>query len=269
MREIIDLWNVNTFDAELLAALESNTETLCNYFLREQEIFNTYHRASIFDRPPVRPENVFASSFFGVEGLISNLMKSRSIRAFHYTRLTDDEVETLLSEGIHLSTPESLRARLAKLASAGSLTEDEIEILQDASPFQTQRDIREGMFWMTSHPLTICDGGLEELLGIWGGEVASFHLRDDKLKADLSKIGRPRALEVAVPMSVSRHVHNSAQAAIATFTAKFGYPSDRKEFDLYVTSPLPSSAILRINSAGEESFQQMGRSYPEGFEGNI
>lgn len=196
-------------------------------------------------------------------------MKSRSIRAFHNTRLTDDEVETLLSEGIHLSSLERLRARLARLVGSSDLTEEEAEALQDASPFQTQQATREGKFWMTSHPLTICDGGLEELLGIWGGEVASFHLQDDLLKSKLSKIGRPRVVEVAVPISTSQHAHSSAQAAIATFTAKFGYPSDRKEFDLYVTSPLPSSAILRINSAGEESFEQMGRSYPDSFEGSV
>lgn len=43
--ENIDLWDVNTFDTELLAVLEGNTDTICSYFLREQEIFDTYHRA--------------------------------------------------------------------------------------------------------------------------------------------------------------------------------------------------------------------------------
>lgn len=173
----IDLWNVLTFDAELLSVLEANTDTICSYFLREREIFDSYHRASIFDRPPFRPENEYSRSFLDIEGQITKLMESRSIRSFHNARLTDDEVETLLSEGIHLSTPESLRARLAKLVSSGILTEEEVQALQDASPFQTQQANREGKFWMTSHPLEICDGGLEELLGFWGGEVASFHLQ--------------------------------------------------------------------------------------------
>lgn len=265
----IDLWDLDTFDAELMEILEANTDTICSYFHREREIFDTYHRASIFNRPLFRPANEFSSTFLRVEGQVSSLMESRSIRAFHSARLTDEEVNVLFSEGIHLSTPESLRARLARLVCSGSLTKEEVQVLEDASPFQTQQDIREGKFWMTSHPLTICDSGLEELLGIWGGEVASFHLQDDLLKSKLSTIGRPRVVEVAVPLSITQHTHCSASAAIATFSARFGHTSDRKEFDLYVTSPLPSRAILRINSAGDESFEQLGRSYPESFESGV
>ena len=260
---------MNTFDAELRAVFEANTDSICSYFLREREIFDTYHLASVFDRSPFRPENEYSRSFSSSELQISNLMMSRSIRSFHNARLTDDEVETFLGEGINLSTSESLHSRLARLVSTGNLTEEEALVLEDASPFKTQQDIREGKFWKTSHPLTISDVGLEEILGIWGGEVASFHLGDGPLKSKLSKIGRPRVVEVAVPLSDSQHVYQSAQAAIATFTAKFGYLSDRKEFDLFFTSPLPGSAIIRINSAGDESFEQMGLSYPEGIEGSV
>ncbi len=262
----IDLWNLNTFDDELCSLLEAYSDTISSYFLREKEIFDTYHRASIFDRPSCRPENEFSRPFFVVEAQIASQMELRSIRAFHNARLTDDEVETFFSEGAHLSTPESLHARLARLIRSGSLTQNEAEVLKGMSPFRTQQDSRGGKFWMTSHPLTTCDGGLEELLGLWGGEVASFHLQDDVLKSKLSKIGHPRVVEVAVPLSISKHSYVAAKAIIATFTATLGIPSDRKEFDLYVTSPLPSSAILRINSAGDESFEQMGLSYPESFE---
>ena len=92
---------------------------------------------------------------------------------------------------------------------------------------------------------------------------------DGVLKSKLSKIGRPRVVEVAVPMSATQQTHDSAEAVIASFSAKFGCENARKEFDLYVLSPLPGSAILRVNSVGDESFKQMGRSYPESFESGV
>ena len=39
-------------------------------------------------------------------------LRSRNIRAWHYTRLTTAEVEDSQTEGIHLSMPATLRARL-------------------------------------------------------------------------------------------------------------------------------------------------------------
>lgn len=262
----IDLWNVQTFDAELVATLKGQADVICKYFLRKQEIFDTFHQSSLVNRPLLQPENEFSRAFCGVVEGVSDLMVKRSIRSFHNTRLTDDEVATLLSEGVHLSTFDSLRSRLAGLVRSGSLTQDDVDVLLEASPFQTQLDIREGKFWMTSHPLTICDGGVEGLLGVWGGEVASCYLRDRELKAKLSQIGRSRVVEVGVAVSEFGGASNAAQAAIAAFAESLGCPCDRGEFDLFITSPLPGDAILRVNSAGDESLDQMGKSYPEGFE---
>ena len=46
-------------------------------------------------------------------------MSDRAIRAFHYTRLTDDEVEIFLRRDTELSTPLTLRVRLDAQVAAG------------------------------------------------------------------------------------------------------------------------------------------------------
>jgi hypothetical protein len=42
----IDVWDLATFDAELVAVLEANADLIRNYMARDVEIFLTYERAT-------------------------------------------------------------------------------------------------------------------------------------------------------------------------------------------------------------------------------
>ena len=145
-------------------------------------------------------------------------MQTRTIRAWHYTRLTDQEAQALKRDGIHVSTPETLTARLEALVTTGHLSRRAAEALYEASPFHgDQRKSREGKFWMISHPQAIDDGGVEPLLARWGGEVASFWLKDELLLATVSVMGPPCVIEVAVPLALTSHSYSAAEAVMAAF----------------------------------------------------
>jgi hypothetical protein len=154
----------------------------------------------------------------GLQEAIGQAMERRTIRAFHYTRLTDDEVVTLQRDGIHLSTPASLQSRLDDIVAAGGLTREVADQLYANSPFHSdQREARSGKFWMTSHPVAVGDGGVRPLMEHWGGEVASMWMKDEALLAPLGALGMPRIIEVAVPMCSTRHSFRAGKAVIATF----------------------------------------------------
>ena len=147
--------------------------------------------------------------------------------------MTDAEVDTLRCDGIHLSTLDSVRARLAAQVAAGTFTQNIADQLFTDSPFQSnQLGARSAKFWMVSHPVDVKDSGVELLLESWGGEAVYFWQRDVMLQEMLTQIGRPRVLEIAMPLARSRHSYSAADAVVATYGRTLGCGSNRKAFDL-------------------------------------
>ena len=262
----IDVWNAGTFDQDLTALLEENADLIQAYMHRDHEIFLSYDHYSGPNRPLTRPDNPYATRFYAFQETVGEQMQARVIRAFHYTRMTDAEIAILHREGIQLSTPETLRARLDALVATGSLSPDASFVLYDASPFQSdQRAARSNKFWMISHPLAINDSGVEPLMSHWGGEVASMWMREPDILARLASIGSARILELAVPVSATNQSYSAGKAVVATFGRSRGCMPDKHAFDLYTFRPLPPESVLNVHSEGEPNFFRMAQGYPAEF----
>ncbi|WP_334147146.1 hypothetical protein [Hyphomicrobium sp.] len=263
---LIDVWDAATFDAELNARLEASSELLRNYLARDHAIFLSHDLGRGPGRSTLRPDNEFAAEFLELQEVIGRSMEARTIRAYHYTRLTDEEIALLTRDGLHLSTPASLRERLDALVASGHLPHDVANLLYAASPFHSdQLESRSGKFWMTSHPQAIDDGGVISLLDRWGGEVASMWVDNEELATRLRSLGTPHVLEIAVPMSSTRHSYHAGRAVVASFARAHGSIPEKLAFDLYVDRPLPAEAILAAHSEGSVPFATMGRGYPARF----
>jgi len=260
---LIDVWDAKTFDPQLTAQLHDQVDVITDYVARDREIFLAHELGR--SRSLMRPENVHAGAFIALQEAMGEAMEDRTIRAWHYTRLTDAEVELARREGIHLSTPQTLQNRLEVLAASGDLTGVQVEALYAASPFHEQLKSRSDKFWMTSHPIAIDDSGVEPLMAHWGGEVASMWMQDEAHLAPLARIGRPRILEVAVPLALTSHAFSAGCAVVAAYGRAHGAHPEKKAFDLYVHQPLPPSALLAVHTQGEVNFDAMGRSHPPGF----
>lgn len=263
---IIDVWNVQTFDTDLLDVLESSADLIRAFFDTDSQIFLSYDLGRSPDQPIMRPENPHAAGFNVLLDTLDRHMAARTIRAFHYTRLTDEEVAALRMSGIHVSTPEALRHRLDEQVASDGLALDIADRLFVGSPFHSdQRDARSGKFWMVSHPVAVDDGGVVPLVERWGGEVASMWVRGADLSAPLMILGRARVIEIAAPLGATRHSHAAAMAVVATFGRSLGAIPGKSAFDLYVNQPLPATAMLRVHTEGEAVFSSMGRTYPAGY----
>jgi hypothetical protein len=265
-RRIIDVWDVRTLDSELLVHLEETAELIRAYFETDHQIFLSHDLGRGPRQSILRPENPHATDFYELLEAIGLRMGTRTIRAFHYTRLTDDEVTNLLQSGIHVSTPETLRQRLEAVVASGGLAREVADRLYAESPFHSdQLQARAGKFWLTSHPAAVDDSGVVPLLERWGGEVASMWVRDPALSAALAELGKPRIIEVAVPLSATKHSYNAAKAVVATFARSHGAIPSKFAFDVYVENALPATAVLYIHTKGDDAFESIGRDYPEGF----
>jgi hypothetical protein len=76
---------------------------------------------------------------------------------------------------------------------------------------------------------------------------------------------RPCNVELAVPAALADCAFSTARAVITTFARSRGSIPDKFTFDLRVTAPLPSAAIVAVHIEREPAFETMGRCYPAGF----
>lgn len=259
----IDVWNLATFDGELLALLQTHGPALREYELTSQKNYEDQQAA---DRWVPLNENPFAADRMHIlEQIIMPAMKSRTIRAWHYTRLTDAEAALLRANGFHISDVAGISRRLNAQVAAGALDADVASVIYSESPFHTQADARSGKFWMVSHPVLPTDGGVELLLQHWGGEGVYFCLKDPAHIELVQGIGLPRIIEVAVPLSATTSDYSAAKAVVATYVTSLGAKPDWPAFDLYATRALGADAVLDLHTEGEPNFTAMARGYPPGF----
>jgi len=262
----IDVWDASTLDDELVARLEGNAALLSSYFERDHQIFLSHDLGRGPDRSILRPDNIYAADFLALQTEIAGIMSARVIRAFHYSRLREEEVEGLLANGVRLSTPQFLQTRLDAAVDANALTKTDARKLYAESPFHSdQLEARSGKFWMASHPIAKDDSGVAPLLERWGGEVAAMWINDSSLVARLQSLGSPRVVELAVPLVATRHCWEAGKAVMASFARSRGAIPGKFAFDLYTERDLSASAILAVHSENSASFIGIGKSYPPGF----
>lgn len=260
---LIDVWNAKTFDSELSARLTPSSELIRNNIVTENRIFLEYDRVRGGHELVMRPNNPYAGGFLSLREELGDWMRRRVIRAWHYTRLTGDEVEYMLQQGLHVSTPATLKSRLHSLVPADLLPSELAETLYARSPFHgSQLAGRSGKFCVVSHPIPVNDSGVKRLLTYWGGEAASFWMQDPEVLAVLAGTGKARVLELAVPLALTNDAYSAAQAIVATFAQNLGCVMKQHAFDAFLTSALPPDSILQVHSEGDPSFDALGSGYP-------
>jgi hypothetical protein len=259
----IDVWNVATFDDELAAHLRAAADLIRDYLTTSRR---QYLEREASDHTQPYPINPYGSEYVAYTDGLVPWMQARSIRAWHYTRMTDAEAAALQRDGVHLSDLAAIRRRLDGQIAAGAFSADVAEALFVGSPFQSEQlESRSGKFWMVSHPRDIEDSGVELLLESWGGEAVYFWQRDPDLQSLLKRIGRPRVIELAVPLAATNHAYSAGRAVVSAYARTLGCHAEGGAFDLYARQALGPEAILKIHSEGDTTFGAIARGYPAGF----
>ena len=244
---LIDVWDIDTLDEELRGKLRRNESLVRDYLTTSRRQF--LEREASDHRMP-HPENPYAADYVAFTEDMGRDMESRTIRAWHYARLVDEEVRAIRESGIYPGTLDSLRHRLDEQVRAGSLSAADADELYKASPCHhpEQQPGRLGKFWLVSEPVRTDDGGVKPLLENWGGESTYFWLEDK-----------------AVPLVRTKHSYAAGRAVIGAFARTLGCRPDRAGFDLYTLAPLEPAAILAVHTGGEPKFKIVGRGYPTTF----
>lgn len=194
---MIDLWNLNTIPSEATDLLTRGEKLIRDYVRKEHVIETARANAGLTGNIP---SNEFGQAMSELTEMIEASVNTESLRAFHYTRMTDAEVAGIVNGGITMTSSSMFRLKLDDAVATGQMSPAAADEVYAKSPIVTGRHGGRGnMFWTCAIPYPITDDGIEAFLRCWGGEISRWELQDEGKAAGLT-IGRPRIIEVTVPI---------------------------------------------------------------------
>lgn len=264
----IDLWDHRSYDAEITVWLSDRKELITGYYHDEAK-----KDAEIATRDrwePLQP-NPYRADFMAAREELGALMAKRTLRVFHYTRMSDSEIGALSADGIVPTSLEFLKARIARQVEQGLLTRKQGETIFANSPLHhTGYGVRKG-FWTTTTPFHPSDSAVKLLVDHWGGESAYWLFtgkRDQAMIELLQRIGCGRVLEIALPLANANGGYagfSVGEVVIKEYARTLGVELWPEGRDIHIEHSLPASRILRIHTEGEVTYNEFGRGYPDGY----
>lgn len=256
---LISTGDPRTFDPDLQAIFDAHKSLIEDYRERDAEL--EADRRSGGMRYITDP-NLVADAYIRFREDLGRQFQSRTVRCWHYTRLTGDELAHIRAHGVTPGTIESMESRIARQVATGRLSEADGAALIAASPLQDpeQAQVRIGMFWVTDRPLHPSDLGVQPLLAHWGGEVVYFRLQDEALIERIQALGTPAVLELAVPVASTTRAFSFAESALSSVVEALGYPPRLRGIDAYLTKPLGAEGVIAIHTPADPSFSTLGAS---------
>ena len=187
--------------------------------------------------------------------IIQAALKKFTITGWHCTRLTDKEVEQIRTQGLQPPSAEALEKRLREIAAEGILSEEVREQLLAENCAKEAN--RAGKIWFCFYePYNTDEDGIGRFFSYWGGEALyRLHERNTTTGSVLVQIGKPRVIEVGLPVTTidqscrcTLHImerwQNKEKRALRAGEA----------FDGYATSPIGRNRVSKIMTYPERDF---------------
>lgn len=238
MSEVINI-NLQSTYPEPLVSLMKNYRAL---FFDYQEIEKkTLDMRLNDDSNYLMMRNSHAKPYYSfLEEVLLQFIQKFTIKGWHYTRLTENEVKRIKSSGLIPTTVETFKARVINVFEEGLISSSEKELIFENSPLKNvqQKTSRENQFWFTSSKIHPDNSGVRSLLSYWGGEVVYFGGQKQKLKKRLSNIGSGKIIEANVPISYIKKAYSVGEAILGNyFDPDRTFDIDRK-LDFYIQQNL-------------------------------
>lgn len=260
----IDVWDVESFDPALRAHLDVHADVIRDYRAESHRLFEERERQTLRGPPE---QNVHGPAYIALKESVTALMERRTIRAWHYARLTDAEIAVIRAHGMQPMDLDLIARRLDAAVGAGDLDRRTADSLFAASPFHEQvLGNREARIWLMARPWPADYDGVSELLDAWGGESISFNHAEGPLHTLLRRIARGRILEVAIPLAATTRAACVADNVIDHYGFLLGCTGGwGGGADIVAVEPIPPDWILDVHSEGDPAYEAMARGYPARF----
>ena len=187
-----------------------------------------------------------------------SILKKYSLIGYHCTKLTRNEVDEILKNGLTLQNLESLKKRISKLKENKIISEDIANKLTSTN--QANQKNRTNMLWFCFFlPYLGGQFGIERFFRSWGGEALyNSHEGLPNTGEKLLEIGIPCVIKAIVPMSALHDSFLPNGAIIRTYLKDKGHGiSNSLEHEGYSRQPIPSENILEIAEYPSRSFSAL------------
>jgi hypothetical protein len=264
---VIDVWDIDTFDTELRSYLEQQSELIRNFWAESRRLFEEREKQTVRG---FHEQNVFGPPHSALRDDITVMMGKRTIRAWHYTRLTDGEAAGIQANGMLPMSLDLIRRRLDVMVEAGELTSTVADNLFAASPYHEQIEgNRNDKIWLSSQPFEMDDSMVTGLVTGWGGESLNFVHQEGPIAALLASIGRPRVIEFALPLRITTRIDSAAKDVVDAYSFALGCEGAwGGGSDIVAVESILPEWIVAIHSPGEAHFESFGRGYPARWNSN-
>jgi len=258
--EIMDAWNPSTYPNQLIELLNNHTELVREYHQMEKVLMDEHLNSSPYQS--LKP-NPFSSSYLSFkEHDLMPVVANCRIRVWHYSKLTDIEIESIQKKLV-LSSLDFLKQRLNNLIVAKQLTTEEAELVYLNSPLHSQNEIRADRLWTTVIPLSPNDSGVTPLLKYWGGESTYFRLPESECKKKLKAIGASRILEIETTLHDNHNAYSVSETVALAWAKSLNCPINLTGIDLAIKNCISTAKVIRVHSEGTSSFNNVATTYPE------
>lgn len=186
---------------------------------------------------------------------VAEHLQPYSVLGWHCTRLTINEIDKILADGIQMPNAEILRRRIDDCVMEKFLTPEIATTLRAKN--QAQESNRAGIFWFCFfHPKQAGEAGISRFFRHWGGEALyNFHEDDPVTSKALRAFGTPCLVEADVPIVFFKSAIPIAFNVVGRFLAGEGLRTDEPvEFESCINQDLPSEAIRAVIQFPAEKF---------------
>lgn len=228
---VIDIYNINKWPDNVLKFLNSADEL---FYKRSSSTSKRYE-----------DQIVLAQAFDDIIYEFKNVLAPYYLIGYHCTRLTENEIATIISEGMSLPNTTMLKNRIDTLMLEGVLQKEIAEQLLLYN--EADEKYRKNMLWFCLFPPHIAGQlGIERLFKSWGGEALyNSHESNPVTGSVLNKIGVPCVIEAYLPISA---LGNYFELTLANhyMASKDMCELNAKYHDGFIRVNLPSDHILNI-----------------------
>lgn len=196
----------------------------------------------------------------GREAMVENIERQLfglSLVGWHCTRLCLDEVNAVRSAGMCLLSPETLAGRLQRRLEAGDITMAVADRLRAKN--RAHEENRRGQLWFVLTRNLLATSGVDDLLGLWGGEALyTSHCRDPVVGPILSTLGTSCIVELAVPVASIRSYGGLGITIVRVFELANGLKDENPaDCEGYTLHPIRGDQVLRVITAEDPAFAEM------------
>jgi hypothetical protein len=255
----ISLDDVATWPRELVAAFEAHEGLLRAHFAEQKKNYD-----DDLWKPPYQPAYVpmarrptnshAAARRIFLDDVRARFFAVLALRGFHSTRLTDEEVEAILSEGMTPPNGAMLQRRIAAARNSGLITANIAARLGEQN--EADYPSRAGLiYFVFTAALLKSESGVGSPFRYWGGEALySRHDADPETGPILASIGSPRIIEASLPVRAILDGFLDCKMA-GQYLAAIGVDRGTNDFESRTELPIPASWIRRVISRSDPEFE--------------